>query len=170
MSKKPPYSSARSWIDRRGRVWTISIDWSDTTPQAEPSRLTVVAPDGNGVTGDAIRKMPLGSIIAEARAGFESFLRHDAQSKALTPAQRRHAAAQAKRFSSHRGVARTDDELAIVADVYREGSKATDEQPFPKPAQAVAKHFDISVSTANKRIAAARERGLLEPAKKRVGR
>ena len=66
----------------------------------------------------------------------------------------------ARRISSdaHRGRAHSDEELQEVADAYREAVR------LGVPVQnAVAETFNVSRSTAAKRIMAARKRGYLRP-------
>jgi hypothetical protein len=65
-----------------------------------------------------------------------------------------------KGTTAHRGRQHTDDDLLAVAEIYKAAFQAR--QPVQK---AVADAFGISVSTATKRIMAARSRGFITSTK-----
>ena len=144
-----------------GVQWKIETVWSKDGRRLQPESVTITSPDPMAapVTGEVLRRLPVGSLFQEARRGAvqsANRLRTDPRMKSLVSAL--------EKAGAHRGVATTPEELDALADVYKAAWESG--EPVTK---AVANHFGISTSTASKRIMRARAEGLL-PQARRTGR
>ncbi len=162
-----------------GARWALKTFWADRNGRLEPVSVEVRALDSDRmVQADLIRRIPIGTLQAEARADgagqAEAFADAVAKDPELThllepwtgvagPARYVDAewAGQFAKLSAHRGVAASDAEIEEVARVYMQAWGLG----LPVTA-AVAAHFGIAKSTAAKRIMAARKAGLLDQAKR----
>jgi hypothetical protein len=139
-----PLSRLFNWTDHNGQNWSITVK---VVPQFgyALSELSIrpTAP-GYALTQTIVRQMP---ILEWERTALAA---HAAQ---LT------AAATVVSSPPHSGRPHSAHDLNLVADIYRVALNAR--LPARK---AVAEAFDISLSTAAKRIMAARKRGFLPPA------
>jgi hypothetical protein len=105
--------------------------------------------DGPPVTTEGLREIPVAALL---RAAVEFNVKHTAQTGATG---RTTSWLEVQR----RGSSPSDLELEIVAGAYRAAYAAG-----APPTQAVMEKLGVSRSTASRRIALARERGLLGPA------
>lgn len=130
----------------------ILARWKVIGGRAEPVLVTVTTDQETPVTADAIRALPLGTILADMRVDFawEANLRG-------VEGDPRQAVREAAVKGPRSGQALDDDVIAEVSKVYRRawliGRPVT---------EAVAEHFSISRSAAAKRIMRARAAGLLD--------
>jgi len=131
---------------------SVAIKFKIVGGRAEAERLEIAAIDDGEtfITAEAVRQLPLGTIIADFRRDMEGFYKGQSRAKARQ---------YAKNFGSRRGRTLDDKTLEEVAKVYRAAFKRGD------PVQeAVAEAFHVGRSAAAKRIGAARAAGLLGPA------
>jgi len=128
------------WVDKDDQRWLISIDMKVIGGVRGCSAIGITAAsDGYLLNQSVLRQIPLADI---ERAAFNV-------EAPLKPSERR---------GPRSGTARTDADLREVADVYINARNRR------QPVQAaVADHFEIALSTAAKRIAAARRHGLIDP-------
>jgi hypothetical protein len=136
-------------------LFGVRMTWAELSGRLEPISVTVTS-DGAPVIADAIRRLPIGELQRECRKEFlgtaAEMFGHDSQY-----AEPVLALATLGGGGGHRGVAATEEELQVVADVYRKAWGMGD-----PVTEAVASHFGISRSTAAKRIMKARAAGLLD--------
>ena len=154
-------------VDAQDRVWVVSVEWRPGRGRFEPASVKVTCSSG-GVTADSIRKLPLGTLFVDMQAHMERLMsavadaaRYDQTAGDLDrnpdAAWREPYRAVAQQFSSQRGRPRSPALLEAVAATYRHAW----ERRLPVT-RAVANATNCSVSTAGKRIMAARKAGLLE--------
>ena len=103
------------------------------------------------ITAQVIRKMPLGTIIREAK-------RHHEQNERRAAEQRGESKDEAAKWGPKRGQALTFEDLNEVADAYNHAWLS-----FMPVTAAVAAACNVAQSTAGKRIMAARRAGLIPP-------
>lgn len=149
------------WADRDGSSWRVSVRWSTIAGRMEPVAVYIEAPPGRSLTGEVVRRVPVGTIVAEAR-------RRNAQSqRAVVQALGRpenaghgvdadNVRAVAELFDARARRTWDDSHLRAVAEVYREAWIEGGH-----PTLAVAEHFNVARSTAAKLVRAARDRQLL---------
>jgi len=149
----------QQWGPFNGRWWTVTTLWKILRGRPEIVQITALPVDPDEiVTPELMRRLPLGEMFKHARTQF-----HGASYGLIAGVPSRPGDEKAiRRFDkamlgAHRGVAASPDELGEVAAVYRKAWE--NGEPVKK---AVATHFHISESTANKRIIRAREEGLLD--------
>lgn len=135
-----------------GVIWAVSTWWSSSSGRLEPVSVAIAANDGRPVQADLIRKLPLGSMQKAARAAANKIA-----TQANAALRSRNAKFYAELGKAHRGRTMTDSELQATADVYLKAWMNGD----PVTA-AVASAFNISISTAGKRIMRARAAGKLD--------
>jgi hypothetical protein len=109
-------------------------------------------------------RVPLGELVAEARSGFADGLAELAESDD----SRDELVERARIYAADKRGGRGRKGLPVehyeeVARVYREEYATAEERPTPT--KAVRKHFSIGKSSAAKKVARARELGLLGPAR-----
>jgi hypothetical protein len=147
------------WGPFNGRWWSVETLWKILRGRPEVVQITALPADPDEiVTPEALRRLPLGEMFKYARTRFHGAsygLRagipgHPGDEKAVRQFDE-------AMLRSHRGIAASADELATVAAVYRKAWE--NGEPVKR---AVALHFHISESTANKRIIRARFEGLLD--------
>jgi hypothetical protein len=141
-----------NWMDSKGNGWSIEISTSSIHGRNEPVRLTIKPLDRNTrLLQSTLREIP-----------FSKFLQ-DWDKYPVNPSQRSHGITGAMTSSvletkSKRGSRRlSTDELQTVADIYLDAF----EKHLPVQ-QAVAKALNIPLSTACKRIVAARTKGFIK--------
>jgi hypothetical protein len=154
------------WNDAAtGMNWDIEIEgWTDVDGRQEPIAMKI-SPAGfssrratvtSGLTGEVLRRVPWGTLIRDDRVRLSKALR---SGEVRTSAALGSTDELADRFAPARGRTRTPEALEAVATVYREAWHSGE-----SPTRAVADAFQISYSTAAKRVAAARRAGHLPPA------
>ncbi len=130
----------------------VCAQWDVIDGRGEPHRVVIFTEPRRPVTAEAVRRLPLGTILGGMRrdlaweAGFPGI-----QSDARQPVY------EAATVGPRRGRPLLADDLRDVAGVYR--AAWFDGRPVTA---AVADRFGIAQSTAAKRIRAARKAGLLE--------
>jgi hypothetical protein len=133
----------------------------------EPASVRISS-DTAKVTGEAIRRLPLGTLFVEMLQNAERLFAAIAEAKVVGPEKgswdaapdaewRQQYRAAVEQFGPQRGKRLNRTQLEIVADAYR----AAYEAHRPVTA-AVAAATNCSKSTAGKRIMAARRAGLLD--------
>ena len=130
------------WKDRNGTAWDISLEFRVKRGAVILRAVQFASKNSSSsVTHAALVEFPLNEIVADARRQeFEAVVRKKRTSDA------------------HRGRAHSEEDLQAVAEAYREAVR------LGVPVQnAVAETFNVSRSTAAKRIMASRQRGLLGP-------
>jgi hypothetical protein len=130
------------WKDRNGAEWEISLEFRVKRGAVILRAIQFASRNSaTSVTHAALVEFPLNEIVSDARRQeFEAVVRKKRTSDA------------------HRGRAHSGEELQAVADAYREAVR------LGVPVQnAVAETFNVSRSTAAKRIMAARKSGRLRP-------
>lgn len=134
-----------TYTDRLNHEWTLMAELKSINGRPEIATLVVHSAHTDGaVNRRLLRELPLGllfdkAIAAEARHLNQS--RNDDRNTHTT---------------KHQGRRHTDDELRTVAQLYM------DAQGGRRPVQTtVAKALGISIAATNRRIIAARRRGLL---------
>ncbi len=140
-----------NWMDSKGNGWNIEISTSPIHGRNEPVRLTIKPLDQNTrLLQSTLREIP-----------FSQFLQ-DWDKYPGNPRHRSHGITGAMTTSvletkSKRGSRRlTMDELQTIADIYLDAF----ENHLPVQ-QTVAEALNIPLSTACKRIVAARKKGLI---------
>lgn len=141
-----------NWMDSKGNGWNIEISTSPIHGRNEPVRLTIKPLDRNTrLLQSTLREIP-----------FSKFLQ-DWDKYPDNPSQKSHGITGAMTSSvletkSKRGSRRlTMDELQTIADIYLDAF----ENHLPVQ-QTVAETLNIPLSTACKRIVAARKKGLIK--------
>ena len=146
-----------TWFEAsQGGHYRISVAWSQMGDRAEPVAVLIQGPWGEPLTADAIRRLPLGSLVDDCRTSvsgpLERWAAHIGRSGADVDDMER----AAEMFRAKRGRELSADELDAVAMVYR----LAFERNLP-PKRAVAEAFHLSISGAANRIRLARDAGLL---------
>jgi hypothetical protein len=161
------YHSSSRHEEPDGSEWFLELEWVLWAGRAEPISIKVAAAWSEGqprpISVSDVRQLPIGTWIAEVRAGNELQARivgEELMAQGLmTPVN---AAELVEQWGPHRGRTSPTAELQRVADAYmaafRMGEPVTD---------AVAKACGVSESTAGKRIMRARRAGLLPEVGKR---
>ena len=150
----------KGWSDSKGREWNVSITTTTINGRKEPVEMHIYSNESIRLTQSTIRELPFKDFLQD----WENFPHDFAQrSTGITGAM---SVGEPKRS---RGSARLSMyELQEVADIYMDAFKAH------LPVQeTVALTLGIPKSTACKRIAAARQQGLLKeiarPTRTRAG-
>lgn len=131
-----------AWEDRDGQRWDVSLAFRAVRGSLILQAVEIASRNSRfSVSHSVLVELPLNDLVSDARKQeFEAIV--------------------GRRFSSdaHRGRAHSDEELQEVAEAYKEAVR------LGVPVQnAVAETFNVSRSTAAKRIMAARKRGYLRP-------
>jgi len=130
------------WEDRDGIKWDVSLEFRAVRGSLILQAVEVASRNSkSSVSHSVLVELPLNEFVADARKQeFEAIISSRRSSDA------------------HRGRAHSDEELQAVAGAYREAVR------LGVPVQnAVAETFNVSRSTAAKRIMAARKSGRLRP-------
>ena len=131
-----------TYTDRRGHEWMLVAELKSINGRPEIATLVVHSAQTNAaVNRRLLRELPLGRLFGEVVAAEARFLNQRATGN--------------KRSTAHQGRRHTDDELRAVVHLYMDAQRGR------RPVQAtVAKTLGISIAAANRRIIAARRRGL----------
>lgn len=139
--------------------WNVESLWRAVGGRAEAVELRIKHDDGRPVTAGAIRRLPLGEMLAATRTAVdqraESTIRRRKRFPDIEDAPFDWNAFRAT--GPQRGRPLSDERLAAIASVYRTAWRKN--HPVTN---AVAKKFKVSNSTASKQIMAARAAGLLD--------
>lgn len=160
MAKNPPAltSNEFDYDDPSGRRWRIRLQWAVIDERWEAVEISVGAnPDKKGVhrtpvTAEQVRRLPLGTIITEAKREHAAAIRAVAE---FYGDPTNEIDAVTERWGPKRGRALTRADLQLVADSYNEAVRT-----YMPVTEAVAQACNVSRSTAGKRIMAARRAGL----------
>jgi hypothetical protein len=138
----------KGWSDSKGREWNIAITTATINGRKEPVGMHIYSNESVRLTQSTIREMPFLEFLKDQ----EDFAHETAQRRTgITGAM---SVIEPKRSRGSRRL--QEHELQEVADIYMDAYKKH------LPVQAtVASTLRIPISTACKRIAAARKRGLL---------
>lgn len=135
--------AVREFADSSGRRWKVSVELKTFRARVEIAAVKIESLDsGSPITRRLLGELPLEKLFRDELA---------AESEHLARLRRKTTSSTA-----HQGRAHQDDELRVVAEIYVAAYRAR--IPVQK---AVADELKISVSTAAKRIMAARRRGLI---------
>jgi len=130
------------FTDGLGKGWNLSVELKTINGRPEIVALLVRSIRSNvAINRRLLRELPLESLFGEAIALEAKHLNQRATGN--------------KRSTAHQGRRHTDDELRAVVHLYMDAQRGR------RPVQAtVAKALGISIAAANRRIIAARRRGL----------
>ena len=140
------------WMDSRGNGWNIEISTSPIHGRNEPVRLTIKPLDRNTrLLQSTLREIPFSKFLQDWDK-YPSNTSH--RSHAITGAM----TSPVFKTKSKRGSRRlTMDELQTIAEIYLDAF----ENHLPVQ-QTIAETLNIPLSTACKRIVAARKKGLIK--------
>lgn len=137
--------------------YQLASKWRVIGGCAEPVLITIDRWDGAPVTATAVRNLPLGEMLKEARRAVSEMTDVLALIPELSTAAGDGAHEGFTALGPQRGLSLTQEVLEEVAQVYRSayfnGRNVQD---------AVSEHFHISVDAATKRIRKARDAHLLD--------
>jgi hypothetical protein len=138
----------KGWNDSKGREWNIMIETSTINGRKEPVGMHIYSNESVRLTQSTIRELPFKDFLQD----WESFPHDTVQRRTgITGAM---SVIEPKRSRGSRRL--QEHELQEVADVYMDAYR----NHLPVQ-ETVARTLGIPVSTACKRIAAARKQGLL---------
>ena len=138
----------KGWSDSKGREWNIMITTTTINGRKEPIGMHIYSNESVRLTQSTIREMPFLEFLKDQ----ENFPHNTAQRRTgITGAM---SVIEPKRSRGSRRL--QEHELQEVADIYVAAYRN-----FLPVQETVARTLGIPVSTACKRIAAARKRGLL---------
>ena len=141
--KKIAFEAETVFVDTNGNKWNVSAEFKSSNGRPYISAISISPTRGSTpLTRRVLRDIEVNKLFKEEIAHeVKHFLRtrRNLQSK-----------------SAHQGRAHTDKELKTVAEIYMSAFRA--HQPVRR---AVADTLGISVSTAEKRITAARRKGFI---------
>lgn len=148
------------WTDKNGAQWEVEFEWAainDGQIECIGVRLRSVAGRRTrAVTSDVWRQVPIGTLVGRARRSEAARWRRAPESEAVAAARLRFGGTSIR---AQQGRTLTEEDLAEVAAVYRDAVERGE-----PPVQAVRKRFHIAPGTARKRVARARDAGMLGPA------
>jgi hypothetical protein len=141
--KKTAFDAETVFVDTNGNQWKVSAEFKSSNGRPYISAISISPTKGSTpLTRRVLRDIEINKLFKDEIARevkHFSRTRHKLQSN-----------------SAHQGRAHTDTDLKIVAEIYMSAFRAN--QPVR---QSVADTLGIGISTAEKRIAAARRRGFI---------
>ncbi len=154
---------------RRSDGWRIESRWELIGGRPEAVELKVASPPGTPVSTDIVRRLPLGTVLAQSRTELTKLARlaNEIAQKVRPPSdceadvrlrQAWSAETALATVGPRRGRRLGEAELTEVARVYRQAWSSGD-TPVN---EAVRNAFHLSKDGAAKRIMAARKAGLLD--------
>jgi len=147
-NQEPPSApdSVASYTDSAGRHWTVQAEFKTFNMRMGIAAISVKSDTlAHPVTRRLLNELPLEDLFRDDLTAESAALAQFMQNRQSTTA--------------HRGRSHSDDELRLVANIYLAALNAR--EPVQ---QTVAAALGISVSTAAKRIMAARRRGFIPSA------
>ena len=146
--KKIAFDAETVFVDTNGNKWNVSAEFKSSNGRPYIAAISISPTRGSPpLTRRVLRDLEINKLFKDEIAlEVKQFsrTRHKLQSN-----------------SAHQGRAHTDEDLKIVGEIYMSAFRAN--QPVQ---QSVADTLGISVSTAEKRIAAARRKGFITSEKR----
>ena len=141
--KKIAFDVETVFVDTNGNKWNVSAEFKSSNGRPYISAISISPTKGSTpLTRRVLRDIEINKL-------FKNEIAHEVKHFSRT---RRNLESK----SAHQGRAHTDKELETVAEIYMSAFRA--HQPVR---QSVADTLGISVSTAEKRISAARRKGFI---------
>jgi hypothetical protein len=138
--------------------WMVSVAWAPIAGRIEPTDVCVVSEVERPTTADAIRRLPLGEMLAEGRAAIGKMQDLPVEGSTLADAWPTALGGPGVEVGKpQRGQRLTGDDLEQVAEVYLAARR--NGEPVN---EAVRNAFYLSRDGAAKRIMRARAAGLLD--------
>jgi hypothetical protein len=130
------------WVDSQGKKWLVSIEMKKVNGRITPVNFQLIAAKpGTELSHQTLLEVPIREITQTYIEREITYLEKKQKEADLAP---------------HHGRAHTEEELKIVADIYLKAWEV--KLPVQR---AVANELNIPISTAVKRIIAARRLGLI---------
>jgi hypothetical protein len=108
---EPPVGTVRKYKASSGQRWTFGIEWERVRGRYEPVQIQVRSKPAP-ISASALRRLPLGEIIAKARRDLRE-LADDQIEYPKTDEFKRERTEHAAEFGPHRGVPVSHDELVF---------------------------------------------------------
>jgi len=141
--RKTAFDAEAVFVDTNGNQWTIAAEFKSSSGRPYISAISISPTKGlTPLTRRVLRDIEINKLFKDEIAR---------EVKQFSRTRRKF-----RSKSAHQGRTHTDEDLKIVAEIFMSAYKAN--QPVRR---AVAETLGISVSTAEKRIAAARAAGLI---------
>ena len=141
--RKTVFDAETVFVDTNGNQWKVSAEFKSSNGRPYISAISISPTKGSTpLTRRVLRDIEINKLFKDEIA---SEVKHFSRTRRKLQSK-----------SAHQGRAHTDTDLKIVAEIYMSAFRAN--QPVR---QSVADTLGIGISTAEKRIAAARRRGFI---------
>ncbi len=141
--KKTGFDAERVFVDTNGNQWNVSAEFKSSNGRPYISAISISPTKGSTpLTRRVLRDLEINKLFKDEIAREVKHFSHTRR--------------KLRSKSAHQGRAHTDEDLKIVGEIYMSAFRAN--QPVQ---QSVADTLGISVSTAEKRISAARRKGFI---------
>ena len=141
--KKTAFDAERVFVDTNGNQWNVSAEFKSSNGRPYISAISISPAKGaTALTRRVLRDLEINKLFKDEIAREVKHFSHTRR--------------KLRSKSAHQGRAHTDEDLKIVGEIYMSAFRAN--QPVQ---QSVADTLGISVSTAEKRISAARRKGFI---------